>query len=1262
MKDKILKIAGVKSEKEFYKKFPSEEAFMKLHGKAFKKAKMGDTITQNSDVPPYGYNPDYMADDTYPVTGTNSLDANTLLGLAGASPTLKKGFNPNSYKFGQYTNTPASLGYNLSGDQSKQMFDLSGNAIQGKSAQQQVAGLAGASGKSGTGPMPYIQAGVDLIEGISMIGDEKKEENRLRQQVGVAGVQKKAIGTKDIDANRINDQFANLHEQNVTSGDTRYPTRGTGYDILQTKHGGRFVAQDGMALTNRVGGNPTEIQNTYGIGNSIYDNLGYTSLPDNNILKNYEQGGYIPRAASGYSDFYNNQGGEQLFNAASNAFINQGQGPSAGSKIGGAAGDAASALTGIPGLKYFGEGIGNIIDPHAAIVGGLQRDLSKITGESLMQGINNHNASQKHGGRTLIYENGGWMNPEYNPQVIAKFGDHSPEDIYHFAHQGMDSLRAGGNIGDDDYMQPSARALETMGTGGEVSTLWGGTIKPVAFNPHAKAPSFEAIGNPHSHIDSRTGETGIGALINGNLVEVENEPIEKLQDGSSGDTNYTVFGDMDTKLFGGKGSFKKNVFALNDKLKKANKQQEKASALVDTDDNSKIGTLTKKTGQTILDGLDKTYQIINNQKQEFADNQDLLHRIADAHQIIPKELSKGRIVPDKEARKQSAKSGAKFESAQKGRHISQEEIDRSYADRSSYINPDESTLLSRTRNSLYGMNPGAQALANITGAPQMYDYLSGNEQMTEGDAISMMTPGGAFLPEQWANRSANLGKYIPNPARAEYRKALDELAAAKSNINTGNLKPGSLDPSAFPINFKDLGIRGAGLAGLGGVGYDLYNIEPTPASTPYVAPPTYTVPPTSTKQTKQGQNPYMNLLREKNKLAEGGNINDPNNPYDPWLYSNPNATPAFSAIPEMTATNSKSNKVAKSVSKSNAKKASITPQSISSVAGTGTPLINQPAYMNPNAGFNPAFAQSAYDQAVTANLPGGQLSTYPGPGNEVPTERNKPATNTPDSKQSSSQFNPWLMGASQLVDYFRPAYKIPGQDYAPELAAAAMNQEEPVRGYQSYQPELSGNYNISLGDQLASIHSSFAGAKRAASSDPALLAQIAAQEGEASNRVLGEQFRMNQSQAAQTYGKNTDLLNDAKLKNIGQNIAFADKTAMAKSNTKQQIMEIIKSMSDKDQKNKEEQLLANIELRRNNYHVDPNTGRTIYMGPFAQFNTQGGGPSKGHALAKDTAYSYNDRGEIIGTYKTSKSGDSSAKHGAKIKARNSSIVKALKNL
>ena len=47
MKDQILKIARVKSEKEFYKKYPTEEAFMKAHGKAFKKAAMGSKMVND---------------------------------------------------------------------------------------------------------------------------------------------------------------------------------------------------------------------------------------------------------------------------------------------------------------------------------------------------------------------------------------------------------------------------------------------------------------------------------------------------------------------------------------------------------------------------------------------------------------------------------------------------------------------------------------------------------------------------------------------------------------------------------------------------------------------------------------------------------------------------------------------------------------------------------------------------------------------------------------------------------------------------------------------------------------------------------------------------------------------------------------------------------------------------------------------------------------------------------------------------------------
>jgi len=82
MKDQILKIAKVKSEKEFYKKYPTEEAFMKAHGKAFKKAAMGAKMveTQLDQLTDFGNPP--MA------------QVGTMIGGDNLNPKLKPvGFN-----------------------------------------------------------------------------------------------------------------------------------------------------------------------------------------------------------------------------------------------------------------------------------------------------------------------------------------------------------------------------------------------------------------------------------------------------------------------------------------------------------------------------------------------------------------------------------------------------------------------------------------------------------------------------------------------------------------------------------------------------------------------------------------------------------------------------------------------------------------------------------------------------------------------------------------------------------------------------------------------------------------------------------------------------------------------------------------------------------------------------------------------------------------------------------------------------------------
>ena len=83
MKAEFLKIAGVKSEAEFYKKFPSEDAFMKKHGKAVrklmaKKANIGAMIpnmeTPKGNRPPTRIDEAFLFDTVAKQMGQKSYD------------------------------------------------------------------------------------------------------------------------------------------------------------------------------------------------------------------------------------------------------------------------------------------------------------------------------------------------------------------------------------------------------------------------------------------------------------------------------------------------------------------------------------------------------------------------------------------------------------------------------------------------------------------------------------------------------------------------------------------------------------------------------------------------------------------------------------------------------------------------------------------------------------------------------------------------------------------------------------------------------------------------------------------------------------------------------------------------------------------------------------------------------------------------------------------------------------------------------------
>jgi hypothetical protein len=213
-----------------------------------------------------------------------------------------------------------------------------------------------------------------------------------------------------------------------------------------------------------------------------------------------------------------------------------------------------------------------------------------------------------------------------------------------------------------------------------------------------------------------------------------------------------------------------------------------------------------------------------------------------------------------------------------------------------------------------------------------------------------------------------------------------------------------------------------------------------------------------------------------------------------------------------------------------------------------------------------------------------------------------------------------------------------------------------------------------LNDQINAIDSQARAAIRAGGNNPAAQSMIMAQAIEAKNKVLGEQTRINQSNKMQVYDKNRATLNDAQLKNLAIYDQQYVRQAQAKSNTKQQALSALSSIAAKTAQQRATNRKLAIMENMYGFRFSP-SGRAINMNAPAQFNMSGGmdqsGSFKTDAYGNQMYPIYNPKtGKIKGYSVAESSGPSmddldNLKNGGKTsknKARNSSIVKALKNL
>ena len=276
---------------------------------------------------------------------------------------------------------------------------------------------------------------------------------------------------------------------------------------------------------------------------------------------------------------------------------------------------------------------------------------------------------------------------------------------------------------------------------------------------------------------------------------------------------------------------------------------------------------------------------------------------------------------------------------------------------------------------------------------------------------------------------------------------------------------------------------------------------------------------------------------------------------------------------------------------------------------------------------------------------------------------------TPMKKEEPKKSN-LLDVISSVVPNIRPsdAQALDYNQLLGEMYALGTNQLEPVQA-QTYQPQLRTPYDISLQDILNENQADYRAQQRMIGNNPAAQAMLNAQKYAANQKVLGEQFRLNQANKDQVYSGNIATLNDAKLKNLAIYDQQYDRQASAKANTKATTQAALNSISSKylqnDAANKKLQIYENLY----GFRFD-DQGRAINQNGPVKFN------SPQITDGQDIPI-YDNDGNIVGYKRLGKQQNvdsvrtlpinpekttdtkSKAKNGKNL---NSSIVKAMKNL
>jgi len=615
MKDQILKIAKVKSEKEFYKKYPTEEAFMKAHGKAFKKAAMGSKMVN---------------DQLHQLTSWDNV------------PMAQGGIDLSPVKSFQSPGMPTMAGLNSK---------LSDPGFQQQAIKNVEASAPGAGFDAAGAGMAALNAIPGIIAGAEAIGAQKKAIKKADQASRLSGLAAQAAGMRE----RIERKYVRPEDSLLQPGQMGNPY-GAGTNYLAAENG------------TMIGGNPTEIQNTYAPTNTIYTDLGFE--PKGETLKQYRHGGELPKAELG--DYFQDSGQAQI-------------GSSVGSAVGSIFGPVGSAVGSMVG-KVAGNLLGGAKDARelAKFKGQTEANTQQAAWQNTLQG--QFSGFMEDGGK--VGNEYKWVSHTWEPQVIAKFGEYNVKDLLKPPHD-ADMLRAGGHL--KEYKAPSAEAMFTgrpalqpltMDNGGRMTStnmmfdtdkyprakngkesdmngdlevIEGGKAETISYNPYLPDGGETVMFKGRSHDNG-----GIPINYGENGVEVEGgEPAVKLQDGGQ-ESNMVVFGNMKLSKFAAdelglskaKGKKFKHVAEEISKVEnKQNKIIDRATETADmTTGNSGFDQLKLNTSQAQLMGANMKLKNSAILKQNLAAVQNAILDTASELGVKSDKLAEGKIEKETDPR------------------------------------------------------------------------------------------------------------------------------------------------------------------------------------------------------------------------------------------------------------------------------------------------------------------------------------------------------------------------------------------------------------------------------------------------------------------------------------------------------------------------------------------------------------------------------------------------------------------------------------